>query len=138
MEATMLQVGPNAVEELARGRSCASGSCETMSIERVPTKTEMDAEDATAILPPPRRFFPRLHTGDPMRTMLKVSMQVEAGNQAIKDGKLPKIMENALQTLRPEAAYFFAENGRRTAMMFFDLKRSEERRVGKECRFRWS
>ncbi len=57
-----------------------------------------------------------------MRTMLKVSMQVEAGNQAIKDGKLPKIMENALQTLRPEAAYFFAENGLRTAMMFFDLK----------------
>ena len=57
-----------------------------------------------------------------MRTMLKVSMQVEAGNQAIKDGKLPKIMENALQTLRPEAAYFFTENERRTAMMVLDLK----------------
>src|SRR5690242_20401672 len=57
-----------------------------------------------------------------MRTMLKVSIPPEAGNQAIQDGRMPKIMETALETLRPEAAYFFPENGRRTAMLIFDLK----------------
>src|ERR1044072_19572 len=61
MEATMLQDGPNVVEELAKRSRRESGSCETMSIGRVPTKSEMDAGDATAILPTPRRFFPRLH-----------------------------------------------------------------------------
>jgi hypothetical protein len=57
-----------------------------------------------------------------MRTMLKVSMPVETGNRAIKDGSLPKLMGSLMEQLHPEAAYFFAENGKRTALMVFDMK----------------
>jgi hypothetical protein len=57
-----------------------------------------------------------------MRCLLKVSIPVEAGNAAISDGSLPKTTESILADLKPEAAYFAAENGNRTAFIFFDLK----------------
>lgn len=57
-----------------------------------------------------------------MRTLLKISVPVEAGNDSIKSGTLPKTLEATLSQLKPEAAYFFTENGKRTALIFFDLK----------------
>ena len=57
-----------------------------------------------------------------MRTLLKVTMPVEPANKAIKDGSLPKIVQSLTESLRPEAAYFYAEGGKRTALMVFDLK----------------
>jgi len=57
-----------------------------------------------------------------VRIMLKISMAVEAGNRAIKDGSLPKLMNSAMERLHPEAAYFYAEGGKRTAQMVFDMK----------------
>ena len=57
-----------------------------------------------------------------MRTMLTVSIPVAKGNAAIKDGSLPKTMEGFMSEFKPEAAYFYPANGRRTAVMFFDLK----------------
>jgi hypothetical protein len=57
-----------------------------------------------------------------MRTMMTVKIPVEKGNQAISDGTLPRTVQAAMETLRPEAAYFFAEGGKRTAIMVFDLK----------------
>ena len=56
-----------------------------------------------------------------MRMMLKVSIPVEPGNAGIKDGRLRQITGDALDTLKPEAAYFFAEGGVRTALIVFDL-----------------
>lgn len=57
-----------------------------------------------------------------MRVRLKIQIPVDSGNKAIKDGQLPKIMESTLATLKPEAAYFFAEDGKRTVELFLDLK----------------
>ena len=57
-----------------------------------------------------------------MRCLLKVSIPVEAGNDAISDGTLPKHLDTILNELKPEAAYFTAENGKRTAFLFLDLK----------------
>ncbi len=57
-----------------------------------------------------------------MRVRVKIQMPVDAGSQAIKDGRLPKLMESALAPLKPEAAYFFAEDGKRTAELFLDMK----------------
>ena len=57
-----------------------------------------------------------------MRTLMKITIPVDPGNAAIKAGTLPKILSQALDELKPEAAYFFAENGIRTAMMVIDLK----------------
>jgi hypothetical protein len=56
-----------------------------------------------------------------MRVMARVSMPVEAGNQGIQDGRLPKAMQHAAERWKPEAMYFTAVDGRRTAFMVFDL-----------------
>ncbi|MEU8618520.1 hypothetical protein [Streptomyces sp. NPDC048623] len=56
-----------------------------------------------------------------MRMLLKVQMDTAASNEAIKQGTLQQTMEAALEKLRPEAAYFTAENGCRTGYLFFDL-----------------
>jgi len=57
-----------------------------------------------------------------MRTMLRVTMPVEKGNQAIQNGTLPRVMMSAMQDLKPEAAYFYPENGKRACLMVFDMK----------------
>jgi hypothetical protein len=56
-----------------------------------------------------------------MRMMLKVSIPTEEGNKAIKAGTLPKTIERVMADLKPEAAYFVAEGGQRTAFLFFDM-----------------
>jgi hypothetical protein len=61
-----------------------------------------------------------------MRMMLKVVIPTETGNQAIKDGSLHKILEAAMNKLKPEAAYFLPEHGLRSAIMFFDMKDASE------------
>jgi hypothetical protein len=58
--------------------------------------------------------------------MIRIKIPVEAGNKAIQDGSLPKTMMEALQRLKPEAAYFFPEHGVRTAIMVVDLKEPSE------------
>jgi hypothetical protein len=57
-----------------------------------------------------------------MRTMIKITMPVETGNRGIKDGSLPKLMNSMMEKLHPEAAYFYPEGGKRTALMVFDMK----------------
>jgi len=57
-----------------------------------------------------------------MRCLLKVQIPVEAGNATISDGSLPTTIESILADLKPEAAYFAEENGKRTGFIFFDLK----------------
>ncbi|TAM91631.1 hypothetical protein EPN42_02965 [bacterium] len=56
-----------------------------------------------------------------MRMLLKVTIDVEAGNNAIKSGELARIMRTAHETLKPEAAYFLPDGGKRAALFFFDL-----------------
>jgi hypothetical protein len=57
-----------------------------------------------------------------MRCLLKVAIPVETGNAAISDGSLPKTIDSILADLKPEAAYFAGDNGKRTGFIFFDLK----------------
>ncbi|MGC2170666.1 MAG: hypothetical protein WA555_16885 [Candidatus Sulfotelmatobacter sp.] len=61
-----------------------------------------------------------------MRCLLKVSIPVETGNAAISDGSLPKTIDSILADLKPEAAYFADDNGKRTGFIFFDLKDSSQ------------
>jgi len=61
-----------------------------------------------------------------MRTMIRVKIPAEAGNRAIQDGSLPKTIAEALQRLKPEAAYFFPDQGVRTAMLIVDVKEPSE------------
>jgi hypothetical protein len=55
--------------------------------------------------------------------LLRVSIPVEAGNAAAKAGTLGTTIERILADLKPEAAYFFADdNGQRSGSMVFDMK----------------
>ncbi len=56
-----------------------------------------------------------------MRMMLRWTVPVERGNETIKDGSLARTLETLLQELRPEAAYFWPEDGKRAGMMVFDM-----------------
>jgi hypothetical protein len=57
-----------------------------------------------------------------MRMLMKVKFDVEAGSRAIADGSMPKLLEETMARLQPEAAYFAPEGGVRTAFIFFDLQ----------------
>jgi hypothetical protein len=64
-----------------------------------------------------------LHKGElTMRTLLKFSMEVEATNKAIQEGKLQSTMKTLLDQLKPEATFYTAEWGKRTGYIFFELK----------------
>lgn len=56
-----------------------------------------------------------------MRVLMKAEFDTEAGNRAIKDGRLPQVLGATLERLKPEAAYFTAINGHRGAYIVFDL-----------------
>ena len=56
-----------------------------------------------------------------MRMMLRVEIPVAEGNDAIKSGKLPEIVQGFVAKWKPEAVYFTAMEGSRTAFFVFDL-----------------
>lgn len=56
-----------------------------------------------------------------MRVMLRVSIPVDQGNKALKEGTLAKTISGFVERARPEACYFLPYRGRRTAFFFFDL-----------------
>ncbi len=57
-----------------------------------------------------------------MRMMLKVTVPVDAGNAAIKSGALAGAIQKTTDLLKPEAAYFLADEGKRSAIFFFDMQ----------------
>jgi hypothetical protein len=55
--------------------------------------------------------------------LLRVSIPVEAGNAAAKNGTLGSTVERILADLKPEAAYFYADDeGQRSGSIVFDMK----------------
>ncbi len=61
-----------------------------------------------------------------MRILLKAEMATDAANAAIKDGSLPKKIQSILEDLKPEAAYFLSEKGKRTAYNFINIEDSSQ------------
>jgi hypothetical protein len=61
-----------------------------------------------------------------MRMMVTIRVPVETGNRTIKDGTLPRVIQEVTERIRPECAYFFVENGRRTMRAVFDLKNAND------------
>ena len=58
-----------------------------------------------------------------MRMLLRVSIPVETGNAAAKAGTLGSTVKRILDDLKPEAAYFMADdNGNRSGSIVFDMK----------------
>lgn len=57
-----------------------------------------------------------------MRMMMRVTMGMEAANALIKSGRMAQFMAENLGRMKPEAAYFTADKGDRTAYFFVDVK----------------
>jgi hypothetical protein len=62
-----------------------------------------------------------------MRMLMRVSIPVEAGNAAAANGTLGATIQKILADLKPEAAYFAAnESGERSGFVVFDMKDSSD------------
>ncbi len=59
-----------------------------------------------------------------MRIMVKFSVPVEAGNAAIRSGKLEKVFEQLLEDLKPEAGYFYPGGGERAGFFIVNMEDS--------------
>ena len=54
-----------------------------------------------------------------MRFVMKVSFSAEAGNAQAKNGF--KAIQDILEEQKPEAAYFFVDNGKRTGLLIVNM-----------------
>jgi hypothetical protein len=61
-----------------------------------------------------------------MRVMIKFSFPVEAGNAAIRTGKVEKVMHQIMEDLKPEAAYFYPLDGDRGGFVIVDMQQSSQ------------
>jgi hypothetical protein len=62
-----------------------------------------------------------------MRMLLRVSIPVEAGNAAAKAGTLGSTIDKILADLKPETAYFLADDdGQRSGSIVFDMQDSSQ------------
>ena len=66
----------------------------------------------------PHHGYPR----DSLRFLVKVTMPVEAGNQAAKAGTLGTTIQSILADVKPEAVSFVDDHGQRTALLFIDMQ----------------
>ena len=56
-----------------------------------------------------------------MRMLMRVSMPNEPFNTAVRDGSVGAKMGRILEDIRPEAAYFYEDNGMRTGLLIVDV-----------------
>ena len=59
-----------------------------------------------------------------MRMLLKASIPVEKGSEAFQSGALGRTFQATAEALKPEAMYFFPEDGKRTCLLVFDMEGS--------------
>ncbi len=57
-----------------------------------------------------------------MRFLVKARMDVEAANDHARAGILGSTIQSILEDLKPESAYFVADEGQRTAYLFLDMQ----------------
>jgi len=58
--------------------------------------------------------------------MLRWTVPADRGNQAVKDGSMGSVIEAVMAKTKPEAAYFLAEGGDRSGIVFFDLQEAAD------------
>ena len=61
-----------------------------------------------------------------MRMMIKFSFPVDAGNAAIRTGKVEKVFQQLIEDLKPEAAYFHAVDGNRGGFFVVNMQESSQ------------
>ena len=58
--------------------------------------------------------------------MIKFTFPVDAGNAAIRTGKLEKVFQQLIEDLKPEAAYFHAVDGDRGGFFVVNMQESSQ------------
>lgn len=61
-----------------------------------------------------------------MRVMIKFSFPVKPGNELVSSGKINKVFQSLLEDLKPEAAYFYPENGQRGGLFVVNMADSSD------------
>lgn len=61
-----------------------------------------------------------------MRMLLTAQMDTETANRSVAEGTMAKVIEEVVDHLDPEAAYFTVQNGKRTCLMVFDMQDSAQ------------
>jgi hypothetical protein len=56
-----------------------------------------------------------------MRFLFRASWDIEAGNKLARDGTLGTTVQSILEELKPEAAYFLGDKGKRTAFLIVNM-----------------
>lgn len=57
-----------------------------------------------------------------MRMLMHVTLPIETFNAAIHDGTVGPKIQKIMEAIKPEAAYFTEQNGKRGAMLIVNLK----------------
>jgi hypothetical protein len=57
-----------------------------------------------------------------MRMLLRVRVDTEAGTAALRNGRLEATIMDFINNVKPEAAYFFPDQGQRCASFVFDMQ----------------
>jgi hypothetical protein len=63
----------------------------------------------------------QVRKGIAMRVLLKAHFDTEKGNQLIGNGRLAELIQETVDKVHPEAAYFLPDDGERSAFLVFDL-----------------
>jgi len=61
-----------------------------------------------------------------MRWMVKFWIPVSEGNELVKSGKIGESFHSLMEDYKPEAAYFFPENGVRSGFMILNANDSSD------------
>lgn len=56
-----------------------------------------------------------------MRCMIKAQIPLETGNDLIGTGRLPQVLKNILEDIKPESVYFLVEEGHRAMVAVVDI-----------------
>ena len=57
-----------------------------------------------------------------MRFLCKARLDIETANDLAREGKLGPTIQSIMEDLKPEAAYFVADGGQRTAVFVIDME----------------
>ncbi|MGF1757042.1 panthothenate synthetase [Photobacterium sagamiensis] len=61
-----------------------------------------------------------------MKMLLNVDFPHEPFNSLVRDGKAGEILNQILENLKPECAYFTEQNGTRSAVLIINISESSE------------
>src|SRR2546423_5093189 len=87
----------------------------------------MSAQDAPVGQAQGERGPARPHPGEGSHAShAKITIPVESGSRAVKDGSIGGLIQSAAERWKPEALHFGTFDGHRTAFMVFDMPDSSD------------